>query len=72
MPGAPRIARKTCCVWAFDLLALTGRCRDEIITLKWEMVNWEHKFLDLPDTKGGQLKVEMLTLLRLIHERPGG
>jgi integrase/transposase len=62
-------------VWAFDLLALTGRRRDEIVTLKWEMVNWEHKFLDLPDTKGGQLKVEVsehvLTLLRHIHEKSG-
>ena len=62
-------------VWTFDLLALTGRRRDEIVTLKWEMVNWEHKFLDLPDTKGGQLKVEVsahvINLLRHIHEQTG-
>ncbi len=42
-------------VWAFDLLGLTGRRRNEIVLLKWEMVNWQHAFLDLPDTKGGQL-----------------
>jgi integrase len=62
-------------VWAFDLLALTGRRRDEIVTLKWEMVNWQHSFLDLPDTKGGQLKVpisrRVLELLKHIHDRSG-
>ncbi|MBL9102680.1 MAG: integrase family protein, partial [Myxococcales bacterium] len=58
-------------VWAFDLLALTGRRRNEIVLLKWEMVNWQHAFLDLPDTKGGQLKIQVskhvLGLLKYIH-----
>ena len=62
-------------VWAFDLLALTGRRRNEIILLKWEMVNWQHSFLDLPDTKGGQLKVQVskhvLGLLKHIHDQTG-
>jgi integrase/transposase len=62
-------------VWAFDLLALTGRRRDEIVTLRWEMVNWQHAFLDLPDTKGGQLKIQIsrhvLGLLKHIHDQTG-
>ena len=62
-------------VWALDLLALTGRRRNEVVLLKWEMVNWQHSFLDLPDTKGGQLKiavsVRVLGLLKLIHEQTG-
>ena len=62
-------------VWAFDLLGLTGRRRNEIVTLKWEMVNWQHSFLDLPDTKGGQLKVpvskHVLGLLKYIHDQTG-
>ena len=62
-------------VWAIDLLALTGRRRNEIVTLKWEMVNWQHSFLDLPDTKGGQLKVavskHVLGLLKYIHDQTG-
>lgn len=62
-------------VWAFDLLGLTGRRRNEIVTLKWEMVNWQHSFLDLPDTKGGQLKVpvssHVLGLLKHIHDQTG-
>ena len=62
-------------VWAFDLLGLTGRRRNETVTLKWEMVNWQHSFLDLPDTKGGQLKVpvsaHVLGLLKHIHDQTG-
>lgn len=62
-------------VWALDLLALTGRRRDEILTLKWEMVDWQHAILNLPDTKTGQLKTpvsaRVLGLLRHIHDRTG-
>ena len=62
-------------VWAFDLLSLTGRRRNEIVLLKWEMVNWQHAFLDLPDTKGGQLKIQVskhvLGLLKYIHDQTG-
>ena len=62
-------------VWAFDLLALTGRRRDEIMTLKWSMVDWQHSIMDLPDTKGGQLKVaisaHVLGLLKHIHDQTG-
>jgi integrase/transposase len=62
-------------VWAFDLLGLTGRRRNEIVLLKWEMVNWQHAFLDLPDTKGGQLKIQVskhvLGLLKYIHDQTG-
>jgi transposase len=39
------------------------------------MVNWQHAFLDLPDTKGGQLKIpvssHVLGLLKHIHDQTG-
>jgi integrase/transposase len=62
-------------VWALDLLALTGRRRNEIIFLKWEMIDWQHSIMDLPDTKGGQLKIpvskHVLGLLKFIHDQTG-
>jgi len=62
-------------VWALDLLALTGRRRNEIVLLKWEMIDWQHSIMDLPDTKGGQLKVavsaHVLGLLKHIHDQTG-
>lgn len=62
-------------VWALDLLALTGRRRDEILTLKWEMIDWQHSILNLPDTKTGELRTpvsaRVLALLRHIHEQTG-
>lgn len=66
---------KLASVWALDLLALTGRRRDEILRLKWSMVDWEHSMLNLPDTKTGQLKVpvsaHVLGLLKQIHVQTG-
>ena len=62
-------------VWALDLLALTGRRRDEILTLTWPMVDWQHSLLNLPDTKTGELRVpvssRVLALLKHIHEQTG-
>jgi integrase/transposase len=62
-------------VWALDLLAFTGRRRDEILTLTWPMVDWQHSLLNLPDTKTGELRVpvssRVLALLRHIHEQAG-
>jgi integrase len=62
-------------VWALDLLALTGRRRNEILTLQWSMVDWQHSLLNLPDTKTGQLRVpvsaHVLALLKVIHEQTG-
>jgi integrase len=62
-------------VWALDLLALTGRRRNEILTLTWPMVDWQHSLLNLPDTKTGQLDVpvsaHVLALLKHIHEQTG-
>lgn len=62
-------------VWALDLLALTGRRRNAILTLQWPMVDWQHSLLDLPDTKTGRLKVPLsarvLALLKHIHEQTG-
>jgi len=37
-----------------QVLLLTGARRDEIRTLKWEYVNFEHKQLELPDSKTGK------------------
>lgn len=62
-------------VWALDLLALTGRRRNEILTMTWSMIDWQHSVLNLPDTKGGQLKVpvsaRVLGLLKHIHDQTG-
>jgi integrase/transposase len=62
-------------VWALDLLALTGRRRNEILKLMWPMVDWRHSILNIPDTKMGQLKVavsaRVLALLKHIHEQTG-
>lgn len=61
--------------WALDLLALTGRRRDEILTLTWPMVDWQHSLLNLPDTKTGELRTpvsaRVLALLRHIHDQSG-
>jgi len=40
-------------VAAIRLLNLTGARLSEILTLKWEYVNWENGTLDLPDSKTG-------------------
>ncbi|MCA9718102.1 MAG: integrase arm-type DNA-binding domain-containing protein, partial [Myxococcales bacterium] len=59
-------------VWAIRLLMLTGLRRDEILSLGWSMVNWEHSVLYLPETKTGQRTVvvsgEVMELLKTIHE----
>jgi integrase/transposase len=62
-------------VWALQLLSLTGLRRDEILTLTWPMVNWQHGCLNLPDTKTGQRDVpipsHVMTLLKRIHDHTG-
>lgn len=40
-------------VAALRLLSLTGARLSEILTLKWEYVNWERGTLELPDSKTG-------------------
>ncbi|MEZ4452187.1 MAG: tyrosine-type recombinase/integrase [Nannocystaceae bacterium] len=61
--------------WAIKLLMLTGQRRDEILTLEWSMVDWQHACLHFPDTKTGQRSVavsqEVLDLLREIHDASG-
>jgi integrase len=75
IPAGRRGNLKIQSVWALDLLALTGRRRDEILTLTWPMIDWQHSMMNLPDTKGGQLKVpvsgRVLALLKYIHEQTG-
>ncbi len=41
-------------VSAIKLLALTGCRRSEILTLKWEYVDFEHQTFHFPDTKTGK------------------
>ncbi len=62
-------------VWALQLLSLTGLRRDEILDLTWPMVDWQHRCLNLPDTKTGQRNVpvpsQVVALLRHIHDHTG-
>ena len=62
-------------VWAIKLLMLTGLRRNEVVSLKWPMVDWQHGCLHLPDTKTGQRSVvvsgAVIKLLREIHEATG-
>ncbi|MCB9701879.1 MAG: tyrosine-type recombinase/integrase [Myxococcales bacterium] len=61
--------------WALRLLMLTGQRRDEILSLRWAMVDWKHSCIHYPDTKTGQRSVqisrETIALLREIHEATG-
>ena len=43
-----------CAIAAIRLLIFTGCRKSEILTLKWEYVDWENKFLRLPDSRTGQ------------------
>ena len=38
---------------ALRLLALTGCRKNEILSLKWELIDWDHACLRLPDSKTG-------------------
>ena len=40
-------------IYAIRLLSLTGARLNEILTLKWEYINWERGTLELPDSKTG-------------------
>lgn len=61
--------------WALMLLMLTGQRRNEILTLTWEMVDWQHRCIHFPDTKTGQrstpVSSQAIALLREIHDATG-
>jgi integrase len=55
--------------WALQLLAHTGLRKDEIISLKWPMIDWQHAVFNLPDTKTGQRSVPVsLQVMALLRE----
>lgn len=60
---------------AILLLIYTGCRRDEILTLRWEHVDFDHKSLNLPDSKTGQKSVHLneaaLDVLRAIQPVEG-
>ena len=43
----------------FRLLIFTGARQGEILTAKWEYVNYENSTLDLPDSKTGKKKINL-------------
>jgi integrase len=56
---------------AIRLLVLTGARRNEILTLKWEHVDFERACLRLPDSKTGQKTVHLnAPALQLLAELP--
>lgn len=44
-------------IFAIKLLSLTGARLGEILTLKWDYINWDMGTLDLPDSKTGQKSI---------------
>ena len=57
------------------VILLTGARRDEIRTLKWEYVNFEHKQLELPDSKTGKkilpLGPSVIEILKTLYRQQG-
>ncbi len=60
---------------AIRLLMLTGARLSEVLTLKWDYVDWERRLILLPDSKTGQktiyLSAPVLELLEKIQPMPG-
>jgi integrase len=65
---------RSCSPWviaAIRLLVLTGARRNEILTLRWEHVSYEHASLLLPDSKTGRRAIQLSPpALRVLHEVP--
>jgi integrase len=64
-------------VAAIRLLTLTGCRKSEILTLKWDYIDWERRMLALPDSKSGAKTVplgapalELLSRLPHIEHNP--
>ena len=69
---------KSCSLWvvaAVRLLTLTGARLNEILTLRWEHVSYEHERLMLPDSKTGRKAIHLnapaLALLQTIPRLEG-
>jgi len=58
---AGRKAASASALSAITLLILTGRRLNEILTLEWRWVDFEHGVFRLPDTKSGALTVSLNT-----------
>ncbi len=56
---------------AIRLLALTGARKNEIVTARWQWLDWEQSRLDLPDSKTGKKSIylprEAIEVLRGLH-----
>ena len=75
LPVASRGYIEPMSAWALQLLAHTGLRKDEVISLQWPMIDWQHAVFNLPDTKTGQRSVpvssQVMALLREIQEHTG-
>jgi integrase len=72
LPSSTKGSLERFSVWAIRLLMLTGLRRNEVLSLMWPMVSWQHAVFHLPETKTGQRTVvvsrEVMDLVREIHE----
>jgi integrase len=55
-------------VGAVKLIILTGARRGEILTLKWDYVDWEYRELRLPDSKTGPKTIALNAAALMVLE----
>ena len=75
LAAAEAVGENPAAIAAIRLLALTGCRKAEILTLRWEYVDWERSRLALPDSRRGAKSVRLgapaLELLRTLPRREG-